>query len=107
MEQAEGWYRDPYQIHDDRWMSAGRPTKLVRDGGRESLDPPPDRPLPEGDLVPVGQPGEGGDGSDMRRADDASRGPFDGAEARSAAILAARLPGIRWFFGHRTTGTQR
>jgi len=33
-------------------MSAGRPTKLVRDGGTESYDPPPDLPLP-GVLVPV------------------------------------------------------
>ena len=33
-------------------MSQGRPTKLVRDGGTESYDPPPDLPLP-GVLVPV------------------------------------------------------
>jgi len=49
---AEGWYRDPFAIHEDRWMSQGRPTKLVRDGGAESYDPPPDLPLP-GALVPV------------------------------------------------------
>jgi hypothetical protein len=28
---AEGWYRDPYGIHQDRWFSAGTPTSLVRD----------------------------------------------------------------------------
>ena len=33
-------------------MSQGRPTKLVRDGGTESYDPPPDLPLPA-TLVPV------------------------------------------------------
>jgi len=27
-------------------MSQGQPTKLVRDGGVESYDPPPDLPLP-------------------------------------------------------------
>ena len=33
-------------------MSQGQPTKLVRDGGTESYDPPPDLPLP-GALVPA------------------------------------------------------
>ena len=33
-------------------MSRGQPTKLVRDGGSESYDPPPDLPLP-GVLVPA------------------------------------------------------
>ena len=104
---AEGWYRDPYQIHDDRWMSAGVPTELVRDSGRESYDPPPDRALPEGDLVPAEQAArEATDGSDLRRADDVSSDPYSAAEARSAAILAASLPSIRRFFGHRAAGTQ-
>ncbi len=49
---AEGWYRDPFAIHEDRWMSQGQPTKLVRDGGVESYDPPPDLPLPA-ELVPA------------------------------------------------------
>ena len=48
---AEGWYRDPFAIHEDRWMSQGRPTKLVRDGGVEAYDSPPDLPLPT-ELVP-------------------------------------------------------
>jgi hypothetical protein len=34
-------------------MSQGQPTKLVRDGGTESYDPPPDLPLP-GELGPAG-----------------------------------------------------
>jgi len=33
-------------------MSRGQPTKLVRDGGTESYDPPPDLPLPDV-LVPA------------------------------------------------------
>lgn len=102
MEQAEGWFRDPYQIHEDRWMSAGLPTKLVRDDGHESYDPPPDWPPPEGDLVPAEQAaGNATDGFDLRRADDANSGPYDPAEARRAAILAARLPSIRRVFGRR------
>jgi hypothetical protein len=49
---AEGWYQDPFGVHEHRWMSRGQPTKLVRDGGSESYDPPPDLPLP-GVLVPA------------------------------------------------------
>jgi hypothetical protein len=37
----EGWYKDPYGLHIDRWMSDGKPTRLVRDGDRESDDEPP------------------------------------------------------------------
>jgi hypothetical protein len=42
-----------YAIHDHRYFSAELPTKLVRDGGHEPYDPPPDVPLPDGELVPV------------------------------------------------------
>ena len=38
----EGWYSDPYGRHEARWMSDGRPTKLVRDDGVEAYDDPPD-----------------------------------------------------------------
>jgi hypothetical protein len=48
-----GWFRDPYQIHQDRYISQGQPTKLVRDCGIESCDPPPDEPPPAGALVPA------------------------------------------------------
>ncbi len=38
-----GWHEDPYGIHEDRWVSVdGVPTKLVRDSGQESYDPPPE-----------------------------------------------------------------
>jgi hypothetical protein len=60
---AEGWYRDPFAIHEDRWMSQGQPTKLVRDGGTESYDPPPDLPLPA-ELVPADS-GGAADGPDV------------------------------------------
>ena len=84
---AQGWYRDPYGVHQDRYFSAGTATKLVRDGGREAYDPPPDRPPPSGDLVPADEGGEEtGNGSDLRRADDASAEPYDAAKARRAAF---------------------
>lgn len=38
---AQGWYRDPYYRHDERWVTQGRPTALVRDGGVESHDEAP------------------------------------------------------------------
>ncbi len=72
---AQGWYRDPFGIHDDRYFSEGWPTKLVRDEGQESYDLPPDQPLPEGDLVPADDNyDEAAGGSDLRRADDGRRG---------------------------------
>lgn len=85
---AQGWYRDPYAIHEDRYISQGTPTKLVRDRGRESYDPPPDRPPPEDKLVPVESSDDDMmDGSDLRRADEASDDPpYDAARARRAAF---------------------
>jgi hypothetical protein len=82
---AQGWYRDPYRVHEDRYFSDGQPTKLVRDGRTESYDPPPSYP-PEGELVEV-TPSPPADGSDMRRADDPAAGPavYD----RKAAFWAA------------------
>ena len=70
--QAQGWYRDPYEVHEYRYFSDGRPTKLVRDGGVEGYDPPPPGP-PEGELVEIPAT-EPGDGTDMRRADDRETG---------------------------------
>jgi hypothetical protein len=42
-EHDEGWYTDPYGRHEARWISAGSPTKLVRDGSVESYDDAPDQ----------------------------------------------------------------
>jgi hypothetical protein len=67
---AEGWYQDPYGLHEDRWFSDGRPTGLVRDGKIESDDAPP----PEATAGPL-QAALRSNASapdDLRRADDAS-----------------------------------
>jgi len=68
---AQGWYRDPYGRHGDRWFSDGRPTWLVRDGRRESRDTPPpgEPPMP---LTPVPFSAVR-DGGDLRRADELTR----------------------------------
>ena len=80
---AEGWYQDPFGVHEHRWMSQGRPTKLVRDDGTESYDPPPDLPLP-GELVPAeagrgAAPGDAGEaGQESSYSDQrASRAALD------------------------------
>ncbi|HVX23537.1 MAG TPA: hypothetical protein VHB02_19500 [Acidimicrobiales bacterium] len=70
---AEGWYKDPYGQHEDRWFSAGAPTKLVRDGQVEASDPPPDVP-PPGPLVPADPHGPDLGAADLLRADAAEAG---------------------------------
>jgi hypothetical protein len=70
--EAQGWYRDPYLVHEDRYFSAGQPTKLVRDGGIEAYDPPPAGP-PKTELVEAGHTQASSEG-DLRRADDPSAG---------------------------------
>jgi hypothetical protein len=85
---AQGWYRDPYGLHADRYLSAGVATKLVRDDGLESYDEPPARPLPETQLVPATSAAdEDSHGSDLRRADEASNGdPYSAEAAKRAAF---------------------
>ena len=92
--QAEGWYLDPYQIHHDRWMSAGRPTKLVRDGQTESYDEAPDLPLPDVLVPAASADDEPATGSDLRRADEAcDEAPYSARKARRAVIdYFERLP---------------
>ena len=80
----EGWYADPFKIHEARWFSAGRPTDLVSDAGSESRDAPPDKPLPS-DLVRWDAEGFEGD---LRRVDDASRGE-EGSDLKDPMWLKA------------------
>jgi hypothetical protein len=49
---AQGWYLDPYGLHQARWFSDGAATALVRDDGTESTDPPPATPF-TGTLEPA------------------------------------------------------
>lgn len=42
----QGWHADPFGLHEQRYFSAGRPTKLVRDGRAEAYEEPPAREQP-------------------------------------------------------------
>jgi hypothetical protein len=67
-EHMEGWYTDPFGRHEARWMSAGVPTKLVRDGDEESSDEPPDGAPTVTPTRIEAEPLR--DGADFLRADD-------------------------------------
>jgi hypothetical protein len=87
---AQGWHRDPFSLHEGRWFSAGRPTRLVRDHGVESYDEPPSH---EASLLP-GLPDEAGPG---QLAD--ARFPSSGiAVSRPITRVAAgnRKPAHNW-----------
>ena len=70
---VEGWYEDPYGLHEQRWFSAGTPTALVRDHGTEGHDEPPAYPPP---VAPVEAPEVVGKfpQDDLKRADEAEGG---------------------------------
>lgn len=72
---AQGWYEDPYGIHQDRWFSSGKPSNLVRDGGVESRDLPPGTPY-VGKLIPASAAGPAADGADLLRAGDREKADY-------------------------------
>jgi hypothetical protein len=81
--EEEGWYRDPYGIHEARWISAGSPTALVRNGDAEAQDPPPNTPY-TGQLEELTETGAKG-GDDLLRADSADSASFDPDVVEDAA----------------------
>lgn len=83
----EGWYTDPFARHEARWMSDGTPTKLVRDEGVESYDPPPDEePSQKPTRIEEEQVA---DGEDLRRAG-------DGDEVTAGRMAQAAEFGATW-----------
>ncbi len=66
----QGWFADPFGVHESRWFSQGTPTALVRDGRTEAQDPPPE-PTWTGRLVPAAVgPSPGPAHADRLRAGD-------------------------------------
>ena len=94
---AQGRYRDPFGAHEDRYFSAGEPTKLVRDAGQESYDPAPALPLAEV-LVPAPEAdGAVANGMDLHRADEAcDAAPYDANKARRAALDVFDQTSAQW-----------
>ena len=86
-ERDEGWFTDPYGRHEARWISAGSPTKLVRDSGVESYDEPPDEePSREATKI-VDEPIPGAQG---RRTDEAETEALASTgEVINAAVFGA------------------
>ena len=92
-EPPQGWYVDPFGVHGDRWISQGRPTALVRDGGVESQDPPRDRPLPPLPLVRAASAPAPDDAPSDRS--DASGIPVPGRLGTAPALPPADRAGAR------------
>ncbi|HET6153367.1 MAG TPA: hypothetical protein VFE15_10435 [Marmoricola sp.] len=83
---AEGWYRDPFESHTDRWFSEGTPTSLVGDdNGTESHDPPP-APEVTVELVPSDEPEISTPSDDLLRADEPDEHEPNLPQAAWAAI---------------------
>jgi hypothetical protein len=68
-EEEEGWFTDPFGRHEARWLSFGKPTKLVRDGAVEAYDEPPDEE-PTNPPERIEPQVEANDGADLIRAGD-------------------------------------
>lgn len=86
-EHGEGWHTDPYGRHEARWISAGSPTKLVREGAVETYDEPPDEePTREATKI-VDEPISGAHG---QRADEAETEALPSTgEVINAAVFGA------------------
>jgi hypothetical protein len=52
--QLQGWSADPFRLHEERYFSSGRPTKLVRDGKVESYEDPPADEVPDDEAEAEG-----------------------------------------------------
>ena len=86
----QGWFRDPFGLHEERYFSAGRPTKLVRDGQVEHFDAPPSTTSePAAAVAGEGGKGEGGRGAAAPAGIDTSGG-HSGAEPRPASTAEPR-----------------
>lgn len=86
---AEGWYEDPFGLHQHRWFSAGRPTGLVRDGNVEAKDPAPSETFDGPLMAAVDSSVHAPAGDDLRRVGDRMGDPYDPGKASDAAFDAS------------------
>ncbi|MBO0837239.1 MAG: hypothetical protein J2P28_17265, partial [Actinobacteria bacterium] len=95
--ERQGWYEDPSGIHERRFFTAGRPTRLVRDGGREFYEEQIQRDAPRGrqpDFAANSRSGpSAGYGTGTSEADDDSvpyTGQLDAEEIRNYQTQSAQ-----------------
>ena len=81
---TEGWCTDPFELHEARWISAGTPTKLVRDGAVEAYEAVPDTAT-TAPAIPLHDRTAAAHGADLLRSDRVVR------DQRSAMNRAASL----------------
>jgi hypothetical protein len=64
---SQGWRADPFGLHEWRYFSAGRPTRLVRDGSIETYDEPPAQHFAPADALAANAAlaGGGADGAGL------------------------------------------
>ena len=77
----QGWYQDPFGLHELRWFSAGWPTDLVRDAGVESHDAAPSGDYEGALLDPVDT---AVDGAGLQHSDDPFTRPYQPRGVRRA-----------------------
>jgi hypothetical protein len=87
-----GWHLDPFDRHEHRWFSEGAPTRLVRDAGVESYDPPPE-PTWAGELTPVAEQHRAG-AEELRRAGQGPGDHYDPGAAADAALDSSAASGL-------------
>jgi hypothetical protein len=84
--ELQGWYPDPFGLHEKRYISAGRPTKLVRDGQVDSYDEPPSSA-----YVPAAEAADKQDfapAAAVAPATAAARGGYTAVMPRQATVAA-------------------
>ena len=86
--EAEGWYEDPFRRHQHRWISKGSPTALVRDGGVEAQDPPPESFVADRMVPALPSPSLAPNRDDLRRVGDKDSGVYDPNAATDAVLDA-------------------
>ena len=83
---TEGWCTDPFELHEARWISAGTPTKLVRDGAVESYEPVPTS-MATAIAMPLHDAVGATNGTDLLRSDRAVRDHRSAMNRAASKIL--------------------
>lgn len=89
----QGWFVDPFGVHEQRWYSQGRATSLVRDGRTETQDPPPDGVVTGPLMRSHPYPGPGRASDDLLRGDDRGETPGEVPEGQFDFFGNPALPG--------------